>query len=135
MTKISEASARHLHLLIAERQTKHRLPGIAAGVARDGDPLWSDGVGAADITKPEQAPNDDTQFLIASNTKKFTAVLVMSLRDEGKLSLDDTVERFVPESKHAGVTIRQILGHVTGMQREPVAPFVRREDQPHCSRS
>lgn len=120
MTKISEASARHLHLLIAERQSKHRVPGIAAGVARDGDPLWSDGVGAADIARPDQAPNDDTQFLIASNTKTFTAVLVMSLRDEGKLSLDDTVEKFVPESKHAGVTIRQILGHVTGMQREPV---------------
>lgn len=82
MTKISEASARHLHLLIAERQSKHRVPGIAAGVARDGDPLWSDGVGAADIARPDQAPNDDTQFLIASNTKTFTAVLVMSLRDE-----------------------------------------------------
>ncbi len=44
----------------------------------------------------------------------------MALRDEGKLNLDDTVEQLIPESKHEGITIRQMLSHVSGMQREPV---------------
>jgi len=120
MSEFSGASVRHLRRVIAERQSKFRVPGIAAGVARDGALVWSDGVGAADIGKPDVAPDDDTQFLIASNTKTFTAVLTMALRDEGKLSLDDTVETYVSESAHAGITIRQMLSHVTGMQREPV---------------
>ena len=119
-SKISKASRHHLHRIMAERQSTGRVPGIAAGVARGGRLLWSDGVGAADIDSPDEPPTDDTQFLIASNTKTFTAVLVMALRDEGKLSLDDTVELHVPESAHGGITIRQMLSHTTGMQREPV---------------
>src|SRR6188768_3018226 len=120
MTKISKASRRQLRRIMAERQSTGRVPGIAAGVARRGRLLWADGVGAADLAKPDEPPTDDTQFLIASNTKTFTAVLVMALRDEGKLDLDDTVEQHLPESAHAGITIRQMLSHTTGMQREPV---------------
>jgi CubicO group peptidase (beta-lactamase class C family) len=120
MSDLSDDSRKHLRHVIAERQRKHYVVGVAAGVARDGKLAWSDGVGAADIAKPDDPPDDDTQFLIASNSKTFTAVLVMALRDEGRLSLDDTVETFVPQSKHPGITIRQMLSHVTGMQREPV---------------
>ena len=121
MTELSEPTRQTpAARIIAERRAEHRVPGIAAGVARDGELLWSDGVGAADLASSGRPPTDDTQFLIASNTKTFTAVLVMALRDEGKLSLDDTVEQHVPESKHGGITIRQMLSHVTGMQREPV---------------
>jgi CubicO group peptidase (beta-lactamase class C family) len=120
MTSLSKGTRKQLHRIVAERQRKFRVPGIAAGVGRDGALVWSDGVGAADIETPDSPPTDDTQFLVASHTKTFTAVLVMALRDEGKLSLEDPVESYIPESKHGGVTIRQMLSHVTGMQREPV---------------
>ncbi len=120
MTDLSEQTRAHLHRTLAASQHTGRVPGIAAGVARDGALVWSDGVGAGDLAKPAEAPTPDTQFLIASNSKTFTAVLVMALRDEGKLTLDDTVDQHVPESKHAGITIRQLLTHITGMQREPV---------------
>ena len=46
--------------------------------------------------------------------------MVMQLRDEGRLSLDDTLDRLVPEVGHAGLTVRQCLAHVSGMQREPL---------------
>jgi CubicO group peptidase (beta-lactamase class C family) len=65
-------------------------------------------------------PGPDDQFLVASNSKTFTAVLVMQLRDEGKLRLDDTLDTFIADVQHAGLTIRQCLAHVSGMQREPV---------------
>ncbi len=44
----------------------------------------------------------------------------MALRDEGRLSLDDTLDTFVPEVTRPGLTIRQCLAHVSGMQREPL---------------
>ncbi len=117
---ITEQSARALHRILAERQSEHRVPGMFAAVARDGTTLWQDGLGSADLAAPGVAPTADSQFLIASISKTFTAVLVMALRDEGKLSLDDTVDQHIPQSKHGAVTIRQMLSHVTGMQREPV---------------
>jgi CubicO group peptidase (beta-lactamase class C family) len=109
-----------LHRLVLDRQVEGRVPGVFGGVARDGDLVWGDGVGAADLATPERPPDADTQFLIASITKTFTAVMVMALRDEGRLSLDDTLDGHIPESRHGNVTIRQLLSHVTGMQREPV---------------
>lgn len=109
-----------LNRILQERQSKDRVPGIAGGVVRAGGLIWSEGVGVADIDSPDAAPTADSQFLIASLSKTFTAVLVMGLRDQGSLSLDDTVETFIPETTHAGITIRQMLSHVTGMQREPV---------------
>ena len=74
-------------------------------------------VGRSDHDDP---PTADTQFLIASITKTFTAVMVMALRDEGKVTLDDTIDQHLPDSMHGGITIRQMLSHTTGMQREPV---------------
>ncbi|WP_344212136.1 serine hydrolase domain-containing protein [Kribbella sancticallisti] len=120
MTDISAQTSSALRRILAERQTKGRVPGIVGAVARAGALAWSDGVGSADLTAPGVAPTADTQYLIASHSKTFTAVAIMALRDEGKLSLDDTLEKFIPESKHEAITVRQMLSHISGMQREPV---------------
>ncbi|MGI8576922.1 MAG: serine hydrolase domain-containing protein [Nocardioidaceae bacterium] len=120
MTDITEPSQVALRRMLLTRQADDRLPGIFGGVMRAGRLVWGEGVGSADLDRPGEPPTADDQFLIASNSKTFTAVLIMALRDEGQLSLDDTLETFVPESKHAGITIRQMLAHVSGMQREPV---------------
>jgi CubicO group peptidase (beta-lactamase class C family) len=119
MTELTAQTGAALNRIIADRQSKHRVPGIAAAVARSGGLVWSGATGAADLGTGEP-PGPDTQFLVASISKTFTAVLIMGLRDAGRLSLDDPLETYVPESKHAGITIRQLLSHVSGMQREPV---------------
>lgn len=119
MTLRDETQSR-LHRIVVDRQREGRVPGVFAGVVRGGGLLWSTGVGAAHVEDLETPPTDDDQFLIASNTKTFTATLVMQLRDEGRLTLDDTLDTFVPEVKHAGLTVRQCLAHASGMQREPV---------------
>ena len=113
-------TTRELHRIVLDRQRKHRIPGVFAGVMRDGGLVWHTGVGAARIDEPGTAPGPDDQFLVASNTKTFTAVMVMQLRDEGRLSLDDTLDRHVPGLTRTGPTIRQCLAHVSGMQREPL---------------
>ncbi len=120
MTSLRDDTVRRLHRTVLDRQRAGRVPGVFAGVVRGGELLWHEGVGSADLTDPDTAPDPDHQFLVASNTKTFTAVLVMQLRDEGRLSLDDTLDTFVPEVSRAGLTIRQCLAHVSGMQREPV---------------
>ncbi|MEU4198207.1 serine hydrolase domain-containing protein [Kribbella sp. NPDC026611] len=120
MTEIAAQTQNALTRIVAERQSKGRVPGVVGAVAREGGLAWSTGIGSADLDRPGEPPTADSQFLIASQSKTLTAVAVMALRDEGKLSLDDTVEKLIPESKHEGITVRQMLSHATGMQREPV---------------
>jgi CubicO group peptidase (beta-lactamase class C family) len=120
MPDLTDASTKALRRILLDRQTEGRVPGMVGGVVRGGGLLWSDGVGSANLSQPDEAPGEDTQFLIASISKTFTAVLIMALRDAGKLSLDDALDKHVSETTHGAVTIRQLLAHVSGMQREPV---------------
>jgi CubicO group peptidase (beta-lactamase class C family) len=120
MTDLRPSTTRTLRRILIERQSKHRVPGMVGAVLRDGDLLWADGIGVADLDRPGVPPDADSTFAIASITKTFTATVVMALRDEGRLSLDDSVDEHIPESKHSAVTVRQMLAHTTGMQREPV---------------
>ena len=120
MTAIAAQTQLALTRLVAERQTKGRIPAVVGAVARAGSLAWSTGAGSADLDAPGTPPTADSQFLIASQSKMLTAVAIMALRDEGRLSLDDTVEKLIPETKHDGVTVRQMLSHASGMQREPV---------------
>lgn len=119
-TGFAEPTRAHLDRLAVQKQATDRVPGLIAGVARKGVLQWSRGVGAADLAHPAVTPDDDVQYDIASNTKTFVAVAVMALRDEGRLRLDDDVTVHVPQSTHEGITVRQLLAHVSGMQREPV---------------
>jgi CubicO group peptidase (beta-lactamase class C family) len=120
--ELMDATRRTLDRSAVEAQRASRTPALAAGVAHRGDLLWSAGVGTADLSDPAVPLGVDTQFLIASNTKTFTATMVLQLRDEGRLGLDDPVDDHLPGSDHPGVTIRQLLTHSSGMQREPVTP-------------
>jgi len=120
VTEIAAQTQSALHRLLTERQTKGRVPGLVGAVARGGSLAWADGVGSADLDDPGVAPTADSQYLIASQSKTLTAVAIMALRDEGKLTLDDQLQSLIPESKHASITVRQLLSHISGMQREPV---------------
>ncbi|HEX4470904.1 MAG TPA: serine hydrolase domain-containing protein [Nocardioides sp.] len=118
MTELLDTTTRSLHRIALEKQREGRVPGLFAGVARKGALLWGEGVGQADLGE-ERPPGPDDQFLIASNTKTFIAVMVMQLRDEGRLTLDDLLGDHVREVSHP-ITIRQCLSHVSGMAREPL---------------
>ncbi|WP_017667024.1 serine hydrolase domain-containing protein [Sandarakinorhabdus sp. AAP62] len=108
-----------------EGQIAYRgLPGVAVGVVQDQQLVWSKGFGFADIAarKPMTA---DTRFRIASNSKIFAAITILQLREQGKLRLDDPVQKHLPwfTMKPAGpddgpITIEQLLSHSSGLQRE-----------------
>jgi CubicO group peptidase (beta-lactamase class C family) len=90
-------------------------PGLAYGIVADGELAYSGGAGEALAGGP--VPDAGTAFRIASMTKSFTAALIMLLRDDGALALDDQAQRYVPElagvrpaaADSPPVTIRQLM--------------------------
>jgi D-alanyl-D-alanine carboxypeptidase len=108
-----------------EGQIAYRgIPGVAVGVVSDQALAWSKGFGLANI-QAKQPMTATTRFRIASNSKLFTAIAIMQLREEGKLRLDDPVVKYLPwfKAKPAGdddgpITIEQLLSHSSGLQRE-----------------
>jgi CubicO group peptidase (beta-lactamase class C family) len=102
VTALRDDTALLLHRTVLDRQRTGRVPGVFAGVVRGGGLVWEEGLGAADLAHPGTPPDADHQFLVASNTKTFTAVLVMALRDEGRLSLDDTLDTSSRRFRSAG---------------------------------
>src|SRR5688572_4911806 len=112
------------------------IAGAVTLVARNGQIATVDAVGQADIANAK-AMKPDTMFWIASMTKPITATAIMILRDEGKLSVDDPVEKYLPEfrnqwlvenrSKDAltlkrpnrAVTLKDLLTHTSGVADAP----------------
>lgn len=101
------------------------VPGAAVGVIVDGELVFSTGVGLRD--RATNAPaTPDSIFRIASMTKSFTAASILKLRDEGRVSLDDPAERYVPELKSLAyptkdsprITIRHLLSHSEGFPED-----------------
>ncbi|MGV9305596.1 serine hydrolase domain-containing protein [Nonomuraea sp. NPDC003727] len=99
--------------------TEGGVPGILAEI-RDGRQRWYGTAGVADTaTGRERRPQD--RFRIGSTTKAFVATVVLRLAAEGRLDLDDTVEKWLPGlvrgNGHDGaaVTLRQLLGNTSGI--------------------
>ncbi|HSL66375.1 MAG TPA: serine hydrolase domain-containing protein [Gaiellaceae bacterium] len=106
-----------LGALLHRAQAQQRLPGVAAALFRHGELAWSDAVGLADVDAATVATRD-TQYRVGSITKTFAAAAVLQLRDEGRLDLDDPVAQYVEELPHRAPTLRSLLSHTSGLQRE-----------------
>jgi CubicO group peptidase (beta-lactamase class C family) len=105
-------TARTLLARTARAQREGRAPSLVAGVVRDGGLRWSAGRGEV----PE--PHTDVQYRLGSISKTVTAVVVMRLRDEGRLHLDDPLERHLPGTPFGDRTIGQLLSHLAGASAE-----------------
>lgn len=104
-----------LQNLLDERVKKQGIPGMVMAVRlADGAVIW----GTSGYTSPsgDERWSANTPTLIASVTKTFTAVVVMQLVEEGKLSLDDTVDTWFPEQPNGDkITVRMLLSHTSGL--------------------
>jgi CubicO group peptidase (beta-lactamase class C family) len=111
--------------LVEDFATREHVPGAAWGIVIDGELAHVGVTGVREISS-NTAVDADTVFRIASMTKSFTAMAILQLRDEGKLSLEDPVERHVPELKgltyptadSPRVTIRHLLSHAEGFPED-----------------
>jgi len=111
--------------MMREFATRSRVPGIAYGIVVDGRLAHVGTAGYRELSS--RSPVDtSTVFRIASMSKSFAAGAILQLRDEGRLSLDDPAERYVPElaslrypTRDAPkITIRHLLTHSAGFPED-----------------
>ena len=123
-TRLNAGFAEVDRLMRAYAEQVHA-PGAAWGVVVDGRLAHTGVAGYRDVAA--RAPVDaDTVFRIASMTKSFTAMSILKLRDEGKLSLEAEAERYVPELKNLKyptsdapkISVRHLLSHSEGFPED-----------------
>jgi len=96
---------------------KPNSPGCALAILQNGATIYQRGYGTADLE--HAAPvSPQTVFQIASTSKQFTAMAIILLAQDGKLSLDDPIRRYLPELPPYGaeITVRQALHHTSGLR-------------------
>jgi len=107
--------------IFADYQLDTHVPGLVYGIVADGRLVYVKGLGVQELG--QKRPVDaDSLFRIASMTKSFTALSILKLRDEGKLSLDALAETYVPEmrewryptSDSPRIRVRDLLNHTAG---------------------
>jgi len=109
---------------------RQKLSGAVTLVADDQHILHLSAVGRRDIANNLPMQND-TIFWVASMTKLMTSSAIMMLQDEGKLSIDDPVSKYIPEyaalktpsGKPANLTLRRLLTHTSGLPEVPKEKF------------
>jgi CubicO group peptidase (beta-lactamase class C family) len=111
--------------LVRAFMAERHVPGAAWGIVIDGELAHLGVSGHREV--PSKSPvTRDSVFRIASMTKSFTAMAIMKLRDEGKLSLDDLAETHVPELKALRyptadaprITVRDLMSHAAGFPED-----------------
>jgi CubicO group peptidase (beta-lactamase class C family) len=98
------------------------IPALALTIIASGKRVYAEGFGFQDEENSVPVTNT-TRFRIASISKLFTAQAIMQLAQQNKLSLDDNISQYLPETIETKFTIRQLLTHSSGLQDKimPVA--------------
>ena len=113
--ELSPARAERVDAVFADMD-KARHPGAALLVVDRGERLYSKCYGLADL-ETQRPITTDTSFYLASITKQFTAMAIMMLSEQGKLSIDDCLSDFFGRFPSWGetITLRQMLQHTSGV--------------------
>jgi CubicO group peptidase (beta-lactamase class C family) len=106
-----------LDSFVLEKMSQTKIPAVSVSIVRDGNVVYARGYGFKDVDRGLPA-TEGTVYGIGSITKSFTALAIMKLVEEGKLSLDDEVSRYVPlklEAKGVPIRIHHLLTHTSGI--------------------
>ena len=109
-----------LEIYIPDYMQEKNIPGVAIALIRDDKIVWTEGFGVANaITRKPVTP--ETPFEVASNSKVVTAYIALRLVAQGKLSLDEPLNAYLPEpwlppSEYRDtITLRHVLSHSSGL--------------------
>jgi CubicO group peptidase (beta-lactamase class C family) len=119
-TRVDEAAAQVL--------ASTGVPSLSVAIVTNGTLAYAQAYGDAS-TSPKRAATADMRYSIGSISKQFTATAILMLAEQGKLSLDDPVSKFLPQlTRSKEVTIRHLLSHTSGYQdywpQDYVPPFM-----------
>ncbi|HKD11552.1 MAG TPA: serine hydrolase domain-containing protein, partial [Thermoanaerobaculia bacterium] len=125
---LSPSSLEEIDRAAREVLSETGAPSASVAVVAGGEIACVRAYGRARLDPPTPA-RADMRYAIGSISKQFTVAAVLMLAQEGKLSLDDPVARFLPDLTRAReVTIRQLLSHTSGYQdywpQDYVPPFM-----------
>ena len=114
--------------LAEDALSKTGVPSASVAVVKDGQIAYLKAYGDTRI-EPRNPATPEMRYSIGSISKQFTAAAILLLQEEGKLSLDDKVSKFIPDLTSANeITIRQLLSHTSGYQdywpQDYVMPFM-----------
>ena len=92
-------------------------PGAALGIIRDGKLVYTKGYGLADL-EHDIPITDSTIFYIGSVSKQFVAMCILLLEEQGMLTLDDRVQKYLPDfpEYNAPLTLRHFIHHTSGVR-------------------
>lgn len=119
VTSLLPSTQRVLLRRLALEQSENRVPSLIAGVLRDGETAWVDSRGLVS----GMPSTTDTQYRIGSITKTFVGVLVMRLRDEGRLDLADKLDDHLPGTSLGNRSVGEILSQCSGLTAEPAGQW------------
>ncbi|WP_299115928.1 serine hydrolase [uncultured Winogradskyella sp.] len=93
------------------------MPGATILVAKNGKTIYRKAVGKSNLELDVDMIPENV-FMLASITKQFTAVAILMLEEQGKLSLDDPITKFIPDYPTNGktITVHQLLNHTSGIK-------------------
>ncbi|HEV8484776.1 MAG TPA: serine hydrolase domain-containing protein [Blastocatellia bacterium] len=115
-TQLSSDLRAQIDKLATEALAKTGVPSASVAVVKDGQIVYVKAYGDARIA-PRTPATPEMRYSIGSISKQFTAAAILLLQEQGKLSLNDNVARFIPDLTRAReVTIRQLLSHTSGYQ-------------------
>lgn len=119
--------------IVREALSGQNLPGVSVAVGVDGQLVWAEGFGWADLEE-RVAMAPDTRFRIGTASVVLTSAAVGLLLEQGRLTLDDPIQAHVPAfaGKGSTVTLRQVMAHVAGIRNDggDEGPLLSR----HCDR-
>jgi D-alanyl-D-alanine carboxypeptidase len=122
----SYAKSDSLHTVM-KRYTRVGLPGVALAVYSEKDGWWAGTEGYSNTEKKKAMQNCNLQYL-QSVSKSYMAVAIMQLREQGKISLDDPISKYLPakyarDVKNAAkITVRMLLNHTSGVAEYSTDP-------------
>jgi D-alanyl-D-alanine carboxypeptidase len=115
-TQLSSDMREKIDKIAMDVLTKTDVPSASLALVKDGQIVYLHAYGDAKL-EPRVAAKPEMRYSIGSISKQFTAAAVLLLEEQGKLSLNDTVAKYIPDLTRANeVTIRQLLSHTSGYQ-------------------
>jgi D-alanyl-D-alanine carboxypeptidase len=113
---IDPALRARIDRIAAQVLEQRGVPSASVAVVKGGKLVYTHAYGKAHLD-PDVAATPEMRYSIGSISKQFTAAAILILQEQGKLSLDDAVGKYVPGLTRGGeVTIRQVLSHTSGYQ-------------------
>ncbi|MDQ3907396.1 MAG: beta-lactamase family protein, partial [Acidobacteriota bacterium] len=127
-SSLTEDVRQNIDKIATQTLSRTGVPSASVAVVKDGRIVYEQAYGDARLD-PRVPATTKMRYSVGSISKQFTATAILMLAEEGKLSLDDPVGKFLPNLTRANeVTIRQLLSHTSGYQdywpQDYVPPFM-----------